>query len=58
VNGTYHFTELGVTAKNGFGTGFIVSKYYPEALAADGKVLGKSPKKKTYMSAQNSTAAR
>ena len=56
VNGAYHFTELGATAKNGFGTGFIASKYYPEALAADGKVLGNPLKR--YMPAQNSIAAR
>ena len=53
VNGTYHFTKLGVTAKNGFKTSFVASKYYQwayaVALAADGKVLEKSSERKMYM---------
>jgi len=52
VNRTYHLTKLGPTTKNGFETSFIASKYYQwtyaEALAADGKVLGKSPKEDVH----------
>lgn len=62
VNGTNHFTKLGVATKTGFETTFVTSKYYQwtyaEALAADGNVLGKSLERKTYMPARNPTAAR
>ena len=55
VDGTYHFTKLGVMAKNGSKTSFVANKYYQwtcvEALAADGKVLEKSPERKMYMPA-------